>query len=61
MATTDVKIIDGDGHIVEDISAIIGLMPPPIRKNTEDATRTLRLTTCIPLTSTICPPAPSRR
>ena len=29
MATTDVKIIDGDGHIVEDISAINGLMPPP--------------------------------
>ncbi len=29
MATIDVKIIDGDGHIVEDISAINGLMPPP--------------------------------
>jgi len=29
MATTEVKIIDGDGHIVEDISAINGLMPPP--------------------------------
>ena len=32
MATTDVKIIDGDGHIGEDISAIIGLMPPPYKE-----------------------------
>ncbi len=32
MATIDVKIIDGDGHIVEDISAIIGLMPSPYKE-----------------------------
>ncbi len=32
MATTDVKIIDGDGHIVEDIPAIMDVMPPPYKE-----------------------------
>jgi hypothetical protein len=49
MATGDVKIIDGDGHIVEDIPAIMDVMPPAYKEDISLKTSPLLWMSCLPL------------